>query len=666
MPEAIPDRLPRLDAARLRECLADADLRVLLMCLYHASGDRRWFEPRYRPRRDVRLISEESSGLDADVQQEIRDAALACFTERAGQPPAVGDPGNEGMLEMMRICMSENIAEGYAPMMREEMGLIDRDVQRASAAAGPSRAEGIGSAKVPVLIVGAGASGIILGARLNRLGIPYTIIERHAEVGGTWLENRYPGCGVDTPNHAYSFSIGKRYRWSAYFSPRDDLLAYMKAAADEFDVRRHVRFNTTVTAARWDEQRKVWVVSMRPTDSATGTTNRTNESDSAHETIIEAPVLVSAIGQFGLPYKPDITGAGDFERTSFHTTDWPEDLDLAGKRVAIIGTGASAMQIVPSIAAQVASLTIYQRSPQWARPIPRYHDALTPNAQWLLEHLPFYAPWFRFSMLWRYGDGLLPFLKKDPAWPHPERSLNRVNDNHRQQMLEHIVAELGDRTDLLERCVPDYPPYGKRILLDNGWFRTLRRPNVELVTEPIERITATGVATADGQAREADVLVWSTGFRMTQMTTRLNVRGRGGRRLEDVWGDDNATAHLGICVPGFPNLFITQGPNTGLGHGGSAIFQAECQARYISGAVVKMLENGITELAVRQEVHDDFVARTDALHAQMIWTHPKVGTYYRNRHGRVVSATPYSLLEYWQMTHEVALEAFEPAATVQS
>lgn len=671
MPETIPDRLPHLDPDRLRECLADADLRVLLMCLYHASGDRQWFGPRYRPKRDVRLISEEASGLDPEVQQEIRDAAWACFTGRAGQPPAIGDPGDDGVLEMMRICMSENIAAEYAPMMREEMGLVDRDVQHSSAAPESGNAQnsasahdstrppgthtGSGWSKAPVLIVGAGASGIILGARLNRLGIPYLIVERHAEVGGTWLENRYPGCGVDTPNHAYSFSIGKRYRWSAYFSPRDDLLAYMKGAADEFDVRRHVRFNTTVTGARWDDERQLWLVSVRPTNAA-----RPDESatESVAETTIETPVLVSAIGQFGLPYKPDITGASDFERTSFHTTDWPEDLDLAGKRVAIIGTGASAMQIVPTIAPQVASLTIYQRSPQWARPIPRYHDALTPNAQWLLEHLPFYAAWFRFSMLWRYGDGLLPFLKKDPAWPHPERSLNRVNDNHRQQMHDHIVAELGERTNLLAKCVPDYPPYGKRILLDNGWFRTLKRPNVELVTERIERVTRRGVTTVDGLEREADVLVWSTGFRMTQMTARLNVRGRGGRKLEDVWGDDNATAHLGICVPGFPNLFITQGPNTGLGHGGSAIFQAECQARYISAALVRMVDDNLPVLEVRQDVHDAFVARTDALHAQMIWTHPKVGTYYRNRHGRVVSATPYSLLEYWQMTRDVKLDEF--------
>ena len=265
-------------------------------------------------------------------------------------------------------------------------------------------------------------------------------------------------------------------------------------------------------------------------------------------------------------------------------------------------------------------------------------------------------------MLWRYGDGLLPFLKKDPAWPHPERSLNRVNENHRQQMLDHIKAELGDRSDLLARCVPDYPPYGKRILLDNGWYQAIKKPNVELVTEAIDHINANGVRTVDAQQRDAEILIWSTGFRMTQMTTRLNVTGRNQRKLEEVWGDDNATAHLGITVPGFPNLFITQGPNTGLGHGGSAIFQAECQARYICECVVKMIEQNIATLSVKQSVHDAFVVKVDALHQQLIWTHPGVSTYYRNKHGRVVSATPLSLLEYWGLTHEVNLQEFEVQA----
>ena len=313
------------------------------------------------------------------------------------------------------------------------------------------------------------------------------------------------------------------------------------------------------------------------------------------------------------------------------------------------------MQIVPTIADDVAQLTIFQRSPQWARPIPRYHDLISERTQWLLANVPFYAEWFRFTMLWRYGDGLLPFLRRDPDWPHPERSLNYINERHRQEMVDHIEAELGDRTDLIAACTPTYPPYGKRILLDNGWYRTLLRPNVELVTDSIDKITPDGVRTVDGTDHDADVIVLSTGFRMTDMARALNPVGRDGIVLDDVWGDDDATAHLGITIPGFPNLFLMQGPSTGLGHGGSAIFQAESQARFITDAIVRMIEGGIGSIEPKQRVHDEFVRLVDERHAEMIWSHPGMSTYYRNSHGRVVSVTPFSLLEYWQMTHDIDL-----------
>jgi len=368
--------------------------------------------------------------------------------------------------------------------------------------------------------------------------------------------------------------------------------------------------------------------------------------------VLHGRALVSAIGQLSLPSLPRFDGAERFAGPLFHSSDWPADLDLAGKRLAVIGTGASAMQIVPTVVDQVASLTAYQRSPQWARPIPRYHDPISVGAQWLLQHVPYYAAWFRFTMLWRYGDGLLPFLHKDPTWTHPERSLNRINDRHRQEMADHIVHELGDRQDLLDKCLPTYPPYGKRILLDNGWYRAIARPNAELVTEAIDRFAPNGIITADGQLREADAVVLATGFKVALMAARLNVTGHGGRTLADAWAGDNPAAHLGITVPGFPNLFCMQGPNTGLGHGGSAIFQAECQSRYIAGCLVAMAERDISAIDVRQDVHDAYVRRVDAEHEKMVWTHPGMSTYYRNAKGRVVSVMPWRLVDYWAMTHE--------------
>lgn len=627
-------RLPETD---LRQALEDGDLRVLLMVLFHLTGDRKWLEAPFRPARDVNLIADPAAGLPEEVRRQILDSAA----ELLAQPdvkPVVSDPGDTLMVEMMSVCLGERVPEEYAPMMREEMGLVSRHVAwTAEKPAATDRDD-------PVVVVGAGASGIALGANLKKLGIPYVIVEKNAEVGGTWLENRYPGCGVDTPNHAYSFSHGERYRWSRYFSPRDELADYMVRSADGFGIRPDIRFRTRVTAATWDEASKRWRISIETPDGPETLTAR---------------ALVSAIGQLSLPSIPDIAGADRFKGRIFHSAEWPEDLDLNGKRLTIIGTGATSMQVVPTVIDQVQQVTIYQRSAQWARPIPGYHDAISDGAQWLMQHVPYYAGWFRFTMLWRYGDGLLPTLRMDPAWEHPERSLNRSNDRHRQQMTDHILAELGDRPDLVEKCLPDYPPYGKRILLDNGWYRAITRPNAELVTDDIARITADGVETVDGRHRPADVIVLATGFKVSLMAARLNITGRDGRNLADEWADDDPRAYLGITMPGFPNLFVMQGPNTGLGHGGSAIFQAECQARYIAGCLVAMREKGVEAMEVHRDAMDDYVARVDAEHQGMIWSHPGMSTYYRNAKGRVVSVMPWRLVDYWAMTHDPDLENYD-------
>ncbi len=515
--------------------------------------------------------------------------------------------------------------------MREEMGFIPREARWTKPPPGEQLQQ------QHVLIVGAGVCAIALGVALGRLGIPYTIVEKNAELGGTWYVNRYPGCGVDTPNHSYSFSFGARNNWTRYFAQREELLDYLKKVALEHDVRSHIRFNTRLTASRWDEAKRRWISSLET-------------SDGPEE--FESTTLVSAIGQLNDPSPAHFKGEEEFDGLMLHSALWSDDIKLDGKHVAVIGTGATAMQLVPSIADRVASLTVYQRSAQWSRPVAGYSDPITEGAQWLLAHLPFYVQWYRFNMFWRYGDGLLPFLRKDPDWPHPERAVNKGNDRHRQELTEFIHSELKDRPDLIEKCVPTYPPYGKRILLDNGWFKTLTKPNVELVTDKIDRFARDGIVTADGKLRPADVIVISTGFKVTEMAARLNITGRDGKNLRDVWGNDNPTAYLGLTVPDFPNLFVMLGPNSGPAHGGSVIFQSECQSRYITACLVDMIEHGIAAIDVRQEAHDRYIREVDAEHEQLIWTHPGMTTYYRNKQGRVFSAMPWRFVDYWAMTHD--------------
>ena len=628
----------QVSTPRLQEALEQADLRALLMVLFQMTGDHKWLSSPYSPQRDVLIIAPLDAGMPESVQKEIRQAAAEILSQQ-NLKPAISIPDDEVMVEMMSVCLGETVAPEYAPMMREEIGLTSRQISWTNPDKPPTPAK-----DNPVLIVGAGATGIALGANLKNLDIPFVIIEKNDEVGGTWLVNDYPGCAVDTPNHAYSYSFGKRYPWSRYFSPREELQDYLERSATDLNVRPHVRFNSEVLQADWDEAAAQWLVRIRTADG--------------NEEVLETPAFISAIGQLGQPSKAKIEGAENFKGQLFHPTEWPKDLDLSGKKVAIIGTGATSMQIVPTIVDQVGEMTVYQRSKQWARPIPGYHDPIGEGAQWLLAEVPLYASWYRFIMLWRYGDGLLSTLHKDPHWEHPERSVNRSNDRHRQQMTDYILGELEGRPDLAEKCLPDYPPYGKRILLDNGWYKALKQPHVELVTDNIRRILPEGIETVDGEIREADIIVLSTGFQVAQMTARLNVTGRNNLNLAEAWKDDNPSAYLGITVPGFPNLFITQGPNTGLGHGGSAIFQSECQAHYIVSCITAMREQGIASMEVSQQAHDDHVALVDAEHEKMIWTHPGMSTYYRNAKGRVVSVSPWRLVDYWSMTHDLDLSVY--------
>ena len=614
----------------LSSAIAEGDIRVLLMVLVHMTGDERWLEPPYRPKRDVRLIPDPQAGVPREIQDEIRAAVLELFAN--GEPgPVITDPGNELMLKMMRACLGENVAPEYAPLMREEMAFTPRQAQWS-----PGTENKVASAR-QVLIVGAGVCAIALGAALGRLGIPYTIVEKNAELGGTWYVNRYPGCGVDTPNHSYSFSFGARNPWTRYFAQRQELLDYLKKVALEHDVRSHIRFNTQLTSSRWDETGRRWISTLK-TDSGTEQ--------------FESSVLVSAIGQLNDPSRAHFKGEEDFKGQILHSALWSEDIELDDKHVAVIGTGATAMQLVPSIADRVASLTIYQRSAQWSRPVAGYSDPISEGAQWLLAHVPFYVQWYRFNMFWRYGDGLLPFLRKDPDWPHPDRAVNKGNDRHREELTDFILSELKGRPDLIEKCVPSYPPYGKRILLDNGWFRTLTRPNVELITTPIDHFTRDGIVASDGKARPADIIVVSTGFKVTEMAARLNITGRDGKPLAKAWANDNPTAYLGLTVPGFPNFFTMLGPNTGPAHGGSVIFQSECQSRYITACLVEMIERDIAAIDVRQDAHDRYIREVDAEHEQLIWTHPGMSTYYRNKQGRVFSAMPWRFVDYWRMTHD--------------
>lgn len=612
------------------------NIPTLLMVLVSITGDQRWLGARYRPSPTKGLGDNDSGGLPGPIQHEIRGAAYEAISAWIdGAPMALEDPSPDVLTTMMSVAMGENVPDEYGPMLKEgltHLPLRDR-IPRPR-----KKAE-----DVDVLIIGAGISGILAAAYLKAADFPFTILERHEEVGGTWLENRYPGCGVDTPSHLYSYSFFQN-DWEHYFPLRDEILEYVIKTADGLDIRPHIRFGCEAQHSTFDEDSKEWVTMVQMDDG----TNRSYRSR----------ILITAVGAFNEPKWPNIPGLESFEGEVAHTARWPTDLSIAGKDVAVVGSGASAMQLVPAIARQVSSLTVFQRTPQWAAPFDKHLVKVPQEVRQLLAGVPSYSAWYRLRLGWIFGDRLHRALQIDPEWPHLDRTINAANEGHRDFFIRHIRAELGDRTDLLEKAVPSYPPFGKRILLDNGWYRALTLPNVELVTESVAQVDAHGVHTEDGAYRPVDVVALATGFDVVSFLSPIDVFGRDGLSLHRQWEGDNARAYLGSAVPNFPNFFTLYGPNTQTGHGGSLIYQVEMQMHYVMDLLSKMVDRGIDSVEVQADVHDAYNSEVDDAHSRMIWSHRGMETYYRNSQGRIVVNSPFTVLDFWYRTRSADLSNF--------
>lgn len=617
------------DDGTIDDAVACANLPTLLLVLVHLTGDVGLIRGEVRPRR---ASPQRPDGDIGDAQAaEIRERArraLRKLRDGAGVlPPA---PSRSVLAEMMSFSLGQEISPDYVSMLLEDTGL-DGSARRV-----PNLAELAASRDFHAIVIGAGMSGILTAIKLGQAGIPYTLLEKNADVGGTWLENAYPGCRVDLPSHFYSFSFEPNHAWPEYFAGRDAVLSYLRSVATKYGVMARVRFETEVVGAHYDEAEARWLVRTR--DGSQG------------ERELSANVLISAVGQLNRPSIPSLPGLGDFGGPSFHTARWPRDVVLAGKRVAVVGTGASAMQVVPALAPSVERLTIFQRSAPWAIGNPDYFRPVSAAKRWLLEQVPYYATWYRCRVFFTSADGLHDGLRVDPAWPDHRRSINATNERLRRMLTDYIERELGEhRERLRHRAVPDYPPFAKRMLIDNGWFRTLTRDNVEVVTESVERVTADGVVTADGRHHPLDVLVFATGFHARRFLWPMKIRGASGRELHEQWADD-PRAFLGMTVPGFPNLFCLYGPNTNLAHGGSIMFHSECQVHYLLGCLSLLLGGNHASMQCTQAAHDAYNARVDAEHERMIWSLPGVSNWFKNAAGRVTTNSPFRLVDYWAMT----------------
>jgi 4-hydroxyacetophenone monooxygenase len=628
------------DDGFLAVALESASIPTLMISLVHLTGDASILRGPIRPQKA--MLGESQGLLTEEEKARVRTQALEILkAHRDGGRVLPPPPSPELVLEMMSFLVGEPVPEAYVPMMLEEMALDGRDAREVSLQSLPQEVR----EHFRVIVIGAGMSGLLTAIRLEEEGIPYEVIEKNDGVGGTWLENTYPGCRVDIANHFYCYSFEAKPDWSEFFCQHAELRGYFEDCATKYGVRPHIRFETEVVAATFDEASATWKVRIRRKDGS--------------EEMLEANAVVSAVGQLNRPKIPDFPGLESFRGVAFHSSRWQHQHDLSGKRVAVVGTGASALQLVPEVAKVAGHLTVFQRSPAWMIPNPNYHRPVSPEKQWLLTHLPAYGRWYRFLLFWPGSDGLMPSLEVDPEWPHPERSVNALNDEMRTLFIQYMRSQVGDDPELFEKVVPKYPPFGKRMLQDNGgWLGALKQKNVSLVTAGIREITADAIVTDDGERHPVDVIVFATGFHANRFLWPMEVVGRGGLRLREHWGDD-PRAYLGITVPGFPNLFCLYGPGTNLAHAGSIIFHSECQVRYVMGCLRGMLERGAATLECKQEVHDAFNRRLDERMERTVWSHPGMTSWYKNAKGRVTATSPWLLLDYWRWTKEPDLSDYE-------
>lgn len=471
-------------------------------------------------------------------------------------------------------------------------------------------------------MIGAGFAGLGMAIRLEQSGhADFLVAEKGADVGGTWRDNTYPGAACDVPSQLYSFSFAPNTEWSRSFSPQPEIYAYIRRVAEQSGVLDRFRFGCEVRDAAWDEDDQVWRISTSAGD-------------------LSADVLVSGAGGLSEPRLPEIKGIADFEGDLFHSARWDHDVDLAGKRVAVIGTGASAIQIVPEVAAIAERLDVYQRSAPWV--IPRTDREYSAFERFGFRHLPLFQKAYRTAIYWA-RECFVPAFTLNPKLAAPARLA----------ALKNIERGIADPA-LREKVTPHFQIGCKRILISNTYYPALDRDNVDLVTDAITEITPTGVVTADGTVHEVDALIVATGFYTTEQPIAEHVKGRDGRTLADAWREDGMNAYKGTTITGFPNLFQLVGPNTGLGHS-SMVFIIESQIAYVVNALQTMGERQLSSVEPLPEAQRAWNADLQHRMKRTVWSTGGCASWYLDDHGRNTTLWPRTTYKFRRL-----LAKFDP------
>lgn len=621
----------KINKKYIDEALNDASFPVLAATLVHISGDTSLLEDLPKPKKAI--LGETQGFLTEDEKKIIKDKAIKLINDFLidSNHQEIYIPNEDDLHTIMNYVSGDVVPKEYVPMMSQELNLLPLSHKSLSCDENNLR----------VLVIGCGMSGILTAIKLSEKNISYKIYEKNQDVGGTWNDNSYPGSRVDIANHFYCYSFEENHEWSEYFSQQPELKEYFNNCFIKYGLKDHVNFNTEVIAMDFNEDTATWKVKS------------SQEDQIVYE---EFDLVVSCVGQLNIPKIPNIKNFNKFKGEVFHSSKWPDKDIISNKKVAIVGSGASAFQIVPAIAPDCQELTIFQRSAPWMFPNPDYHRKVSKEKKWLLKNLPYYSRWYRFLLFWPGSDQLLSSLIIDPNWDQHESSINQENEYMRELFTEAMLAQISDHS-LIKKVIPNYPPFGKRMLQDNGsWLEALHRDNVILLNEEVNCLHEGGIVSKD-QLLEFDIIIFATGFKAQEFFIPIKINGGDGD-FHSIY-DDSPESYLGITFSNLPNFFAMYGPGTNLAHAGSIIFHSECQIRYICQAIDHLIKNNYSQIKVKQQVVKEYQSRLEEQLSKTVWQHPKVNSWYQNSQGKVVTTSPWRLLEYWNWTNNFNPEDYD-------
>jgi 4-hydroxyacetophenone monooxygenase len=611
-----------VDRSFIRRAVELADLNAVRVALYQQTGDP-----------EIAALPV-AAQLD-DAQRELLVGRAADWLCQHADPGMPAEPPEADLRALMNMATGEQMGDLEFEARRDLPAFKAFPWTAQWSDVRPETADAF-----QVAIIGSGFSGLAMAVQLERLEIPYVVLERRPDPGGTWSVNRYPDIRVDTISITYEFSFEKKHPWSEYFGRGAEVREYLEHISKKYGVFEHTRFERELTKATFDEARDVWVLELQTPDGTE---------------IVEANAIVNAVGTFANPNIPQFEGQESFQGQILHPARWPDDFDATGRKVAILGNGSTGVQLLAPIAEHAAQVHVFQRTPQWISPRDKYGKPVEPEIRWLVDNFPGYWNWWRYMAIAALF-GTHGYLVPDEEWKSQGGKFNPMNDKLRDDLTAYIKAQTGGRQDLVDRLIPDYAPFSRRPVVDNGWYQALTRPNVELVTDGIARLTPTGIETTDGAVREVDTIITATGFQVVKYLWPAQYTGTGGVNLHDSWSVDGPRAYLGMMVPAFPNMFMLYGPNSQPLSGGTGLpVWYVLWAAYAARCIVEMLEQGRSRVEVKRAAFERYNVALDEAASKLLLLQDEGApdkNYYVNEHGRLQVSAPWYGPEYHRMcTH---------------